>query len=511
MSERGLQSKCVKNDYTFEELETLFWKGGPQGLSENEDVTLLSYLAKGLIFEKEEDLMLRCRMTGAELSSSELRTLAKIAKIYGGGYADVTTRANFQIREISFSDGIAVLRELLNIKFVPAVAGLNNLRNVTVSPTSGFGKYDLVDVLPLAKEINEQLLYNPVLQGLPGKFNISLDSGGAISVASESNDIGLLAYETEGEIRYRMSFADIRKGETIASDSGWALKPEEVASVVASTVKLFLQEGNFKVRLRSRLKFLIEQISLIKFKQLLVDELGYTPELKQGFSLPNNRDKMAHCGVREQKNESFCYVGVVGATGRLTTKQMTVLAYISDEWGAGTIRLTTRQTCIIPFLKRENIEKIIPVLKEVGLSISSQIAGAIVACTGSKGCSYSATDTKLHSKQLMDFLDQEIELSTPINIHFTGCSFSCAQTYIGDIGLLGVKSKGVMCYHLFLGGGADQNKNSQKVVNAIPLNKVNFVVRDLLVIFKEEALCGESFNDFIARCGAAQIVEKIQF
>ncbi|MDB9741630.1 precorrin-3B synthase [Akkermansiaceae bacterium] len=486
-----------------------FWQGANTDHLSEEERELLGYLAKGLIFEKPDCLMLRCRMTGAELKSEELRGLAEVAKNFGGGYADVTTRANFQIRDISFTDGIAALQALREIQLVPAVRGLNNLRNVTVSPTSGFGRFDVFDVIPLARSINEALLFHPDLQGLPGKFNIGLDSGGAISVASESNDIGLIAVSTSDGVKFRMSFADIRKGETIATDTGWLLHPDQVLDVVSATVKIFLREGDFKVRLRSRVKFVIEQLGLDKFMRLVIEELGFSPELSPARSMPSHRDKTAYCGIWEQADKDFCYLGVVGAAGRVTALQMTAIADIAETWGNGTIRLTTKQTCIIPFVKKDDVERVVSKLREIGLSISSQIAGAIVACTGSQGCGYSATDTKLHSKQLIDFLNDEVQLDEPVNIHFTGCTFSCAQTYIGDIGLLGVKSKGQECYHLFLGGGADQNKNSSRIFKALPLTEVFSVVKQLLLLFKNQGQCGESFNNFVNRVGADDLSKMI--
>ncbi len=490
-------------------IKELFWEGAEETLRTDDDVTLLSYLSRGLIFVKEDSLMLRCRMTGAELTSSELRGLAEIAKNHGGDYADITTRSNFQIRDIEFSDGIQVLRDLLKMEFIPAVAGLNNLRNITVSPTSGFGKYDLYDVIPLAKSLHEALLYTPSLQGLPGKFNIGLDSGGAVSVATESNDIGLLAVETPEGVKFRMSFADIRKGQTIATDSGWLLRPDQVLDTISATVKIFLEKGDFKVRLKSRVKFLIERLSVEVFKNYILEEINFIPEEVESRTIPLNRDKTAHCGVIEQKDDAFCYVGVVGASGRLSADQMTSIANISEQWGEGVIRLTTKQTCIIPFVKKENVDKVVSQLRQQELSISSKIAGAIVACTGSQGCSYSATDTKRHSKELNTFLENEVELSEPVNIHFTGCSFSCAQTYIGDIGLLGVKSSGQECYHIFLGGGADQNQNSIRIFKALPVAQVFIVIKKLLHLFNDNLEPGESFNSFVHRRGAESIVSDI--
>lgn len=487
----------------------LLWKDFLDEIESHEESKLLHYLAKGLIFEKEDSLMLRCRMTGAELTSKELEGLASIADLYGGGYADVTTRANFQIREIAFKNGVSALRDLLALEIAPAVPGLNNLRNVTVSPTSGFGKGDLYDVIPLAREIHHAFLYNPDLQGLPGKFNVALDSGGLISVASEANDIGLLAIPTDEGVKFRLTFADIRKGETVSTDSGWMIQPNQVLEVVSAAVKVFLQKGNFTTRLRSRLKYLIESLSVDTFKEAVENELSFVPQRTNRRVVPPERDKTAHCGLWEQCDSHFYYIGIVGAAGRFTVSQMRSIASIANLWGDSKLRLTTMQTCILPFIKKENVDRVVSEVKKAGLSISSQIAGSIVACTGSKGCSYSATDTKTHSKELIDFLADDITLTEPVNIHFTGCPFSCAQTYIGDIGLLGVKSSGKECYHVFLGGGADQNQTSTKILKAIPVPQIFNVIKQILTVFQSNKECEETFNSFVHRVGNSFILKSI--
>ena len=208
-------------------------------LSDGDDAELLYFLYKGLIFPKENTFMLRCRTTGAELDHNQLLALADIAETHGGGYADITTRANFQIREIPFSDGIIVLKKLLELGIAPPVTGLNNLRNVTITPTTGFDPVELTDVSPIAKEIFHELLYNKDLQGLPGKFNIALDSGGKITVASATNDIGIKAVSVDEKLYFRLTAADLRGEKTIAQDLNWLIKPDDIVQVVAN--KLLLQ------------------------------------------------------------------------------------------------------------------------------------------------------------------------------------------------------------------------------------------------------------------------------
>ncbi len=465
-----------------------------------DDEELLYFLYQGLIFPKEDSLMLRIRMTGAELSSDQMMGLASIAELYGGAYADVTTRANFQIREIAFSDGIKVLRELLKLDILPPTKGLNNLRNVTVTPTSGFDAQEVINVIPLAKSLTESILYQPALQGLPGKFNIAIDSGGSMAVASEANDLGLKAVVRDGKEKFKVSFASLKGKKTVAIDSGWLIDPSQAVQVVSAAISVFLKYGDFSKRLRSRLKYYIESVGIEEFKKQVKENLFFELEEWRG-NVEQKRVENSHIGVWSQKQEGYSYIGINGASGRYSVSQLRTLARLAKSKGSGRVRLTIQQNCLLPDIAKSEIHQVIEDIREAGMSPESHFTGSMVACTGSKGCAYSATDTKSHASLLEHYLASRIDLDEPVNIHFTGCQFSCAQTYIGDIGLLGVKKKGEEYYHIFLGGGADKNLSGQKIRDAVSVDKINQEVLGILLAFNNGRLGKESFHDYVLRLG----------
>ncbi len=454
--------------------------------------------------------MLRCRMTGAELDSKQLIALAEIAETHGGGYADITTRANFQIREIPFKDAIIILKKLLELGIAPPITGLNNLRNVTVTPTTGFDPVELTDISSIAKEIYQQMLYNEELQGLPGKFNIALDSGGKISVSSEANDLGIKAVSLDGKVYFRLTAADLHGEDTIANDLNWLILPENIVHVVATIIKTYLQLGDFSKRLRSRIKFLIKQIGIETFKEKVLAQLECEVINDSSVTFTNHAEPDAHLGIQPQRQEDLCYIGVNGSAGRYTSQQLKLIASVANTHGNDTIRLTTLQNCLIPFLNRSIIPEIVETIQATKLTVNSKIAGSIIACTGSAGCSFSASATKAHSLALSQYLDANGDYNEPINIHFTGCSFSCAQPYIGDIGLIGTKSKGEECYHIFLGGGAESNTSSVRVWKAVPHNIVPQHVKAILDFYAQQKQCGEDFNQFVHRYGAENFNQSIE-
>ncbi len=141
----------------------------------------------------QDSFMLRVRIPGSTLTSTQMRGLARIARDWGGGYADVTTRSNIQIREFAPRNIVDVLMTLSDLGLTSRGAGADNVRNVTATPTSGLDPTEVFDVQPIARGFQFYLNNNRDLFGLPRKFNIAFNSGGAVSVVSDTNDIGFVA------------------------------------------------------------------------------------------------------------------------------------------------------------------------------------------------------------------------------------------------------------------------------------------------------------------------------
>src|SRR4030095_3445606 len=120
----------------------------------------------------------------------------------------------------------------------------------------------------------------------------------------------------------------------------------------------------------------------------------------------------------------------------MPSRQMRRVADLAANYGSGQVRLTPWQNLLIPDVPDAFVETVKRSLVRIGLHYeSTNIAGCLIACTGTTGCKFAATDTKGHAVALAQYLNKRIGLDQPINIHVTGCPNSCAQHYIGDIGL----------------------------------------------------------------------------
>jgi ferredoxin-nitrite reductase len=135
----------------------------------------------------QNSFMLRCRIPAGELTSTELRGLADIAQDWGGGYADITTRANFQVREIAPRNTVKSILKLQEIGLTSRGSGVDNVRNITANPTAGIDKDELIDTRPFAKSLHYYILNNRDMYDMPRKFNVAFD-GGSHEIETDASD-----------------------------------------------------------------------------------------------------------------------------------------------------------------------------------------------------------------------------------------------------------------------------------------------------------------------------------
>jgi ferredoxin-nitrite reductase len=210
-------------------------------------------------------------------------------------------------------------------------------------------------------------------------------------------------------------------------------------------------------------------------------------------------------GIYQQKQSKLNYVGVVIPVGRMTAKQMDGLANIADECGSGELRLTVWQNVIIPNVPNDKLGHIERRVKALGFDTrASSVAAGLVACTGNAGCKFAQADTKGHALKIRKYLEREVELDRPINIHLTGCPNSCAQHDIGDIGLIGVRvpsgERTLDGYNLHVGGGCDNERGlGREIAKSVAFDDIPPMLAKLLRGYLGRRVGGESFLEFARR------------
>ncbi|HEY8241142.1 MAG TPA: NirA family protein, partial [Kiritimatiellia bacterium] len=467
----------------------------------------------------QDSFMLRTRIPGGVLTAVQLRGLADIAEDWGGGFADITTRANIQVRDIKPANIVRVLTKLYDLGLTARGSGADNIRNITASPTSGIDPFEVTDVLPYARALHHYILNHRDMYGLPRKFNIAFDNGGSISAAADTNDIGFIAVRVptgksvEPGTYFRVQLAGITGHQQFAKDAGIAIRPEDAVAVAAAMVRVFNEHGNRTNRKKARLKYLIDEWGIPKFIEETQKKLAFSLAQVPVADCEPRRPviRHGHIGVYKQSQPSRNYVGVAIPVGRVKTRQMRQLADLAESAGSGNVRLTVFQNLLIPDVPDEAVDSVQSRLAFIGFShTATSICGGVVACTGNTGCKFAATNTKGQALLLAQHLDARISLDLPINIHLTGCSHSCAQHYCGDIGLLGVKvgaeGGSVEGYNIVLGGGMDHEQAlAKEVFWNIPFSDVPPLLERVLKTYQAKRNPGESFIEFTRRHDVKQL------
>jgi len=478
------------------------------------DVFMTKYHGLFFVAPAQNSFMCRMRIPGGVLRSDQLNGLADVADQFAGGYADITTRANFQLREIQAGNAANVLMGLRDLGIVTQGAGADNIRNVTASTLSGIDEAELIETLPLARELHYHIMHKPELYGLPRKFNIAFDCSGRISSLAETNDISWHAVEVaesrdglEAGVYFLLGLGGITGHGDFARATGVLAKPEECVSISEAILRVFILHGDRTDRKKARLKYLLDAWGISKF--LLEVELGCKQPLRRvaadRFVQPNNIDRWAHVDVHSQSQPGLSYVGVVLPVGRITSDQCRGIANIASTYGRGSVRLTVWQNLIVPYIVDMDLEAVKMAIEALGLEWSaSSFRAGLVACTGSAGCKFAAADTKKHAMVLAEYLEDRVELDQPINLHFTGCHHSCAQHAIGDIGLIATKveigEELVEGYHVLVGGrtGLD-SAIGRMLFESIAWNQVLSAVESILDYYMKNRRERESFADFSQR------------
>ncbi|QDV46359.1 Sulfite reductase [ferredoxin] [Stieleria neptunia] len=480
------------------------------------DVFLQKFHGLFYVAPAQNSYMCRMRIPGGSLRGWQLAGLADLADRSAGGYLDVTTRANLQYREIPADQAMNILYGLRELDIVSLGSGGDNIRNCTASPLSGIDTCELIETIPLAKRMHHYILNSREMYGLPRKFNIAFDGGGTISALDDTNDIGFHAVRIDEQhatadfpagVYFQLTLGGITGHKDFARPTGVLLRPDQCLAVAGAIVRVFVKSGDRTDRKKARLKYVLDDWGFEKFVAAVEEQLGRTlgrfDESKLTRSVAENR--LAHIGFHPQAQANKNYVGVVLPVGRITSDQARGLAQIADEYGNGEIRLTVWQNLLIPNLSDADTDAVKERLTELGLGYeASSFRAGLVACTGSGGCKYAAAETKTQAMALAEHLESQFKLDSPINIHLTGCHHSCAQHYIGDIGLLGCKvEKGddmVDGYHVHLGGGwGDRQGIARLIFESIAFEDMPDLISAIIGGYLDQRRDGETFVEFTAR------------
>ena len=434
--------------------------------------------------------MVRLRLPNGIIDADQLDVLAETLDRCGEeGSADITTRQNLQMRGLLLEDMAPLMLALDQVGLTSRQSGHDNPRNITGNPLAGMDPEELIDTRPLVASIQARLLGPQGPRNLPRKFNVAV--GGATDSFLLHNDLAFLPSHRDGELGFTVmvgGFFSAQRNE-LAIPLGVWLQPEQLADFSLAVLLHFERHGNRAARNKSRLMYLIDQRGQEAYRQEVLAEfaaLGAEALPHDGSHLVT-RAPRSGLGVHAQKQPGLHWVGLGVPMGRLDAEAMLELARLARTYGQGELRFTEAQNVLIPGVPSDQVAALLaePLLQRLRPEPGPLEAEA-VSCTGNRYCSFALIPTKTTAQAVIEELERRLEVPQAVRSHWTGCPNACGQPYMGEIGLMGAKTREngqmVEAAKIFLGGSMGAEPQLAALHGtAVPLTALPDVLESLLV------------------------------
>ena len=414
--------------------------------------------------------MMRIGLPNGLLTAHQLRTIADLTAKHARGIADITTRQNIQLHWLTIQSMPEVVDALTEIGLSPKGACGDVVRNVTGCPLAGLDGHELFDASPLAVKIAHTLTANPAFYNLPRKFKITATGCPIWCSYPEINDAALTGLKRVKDGKEELGYS-LRVGGGLSSEPHLAVRlnafiPQDQAhAAIVAVCEIFREQKALREsRTHARIKYLFMKHGWTAESMLaaIEEKLGYKFDACEEGPIADDvyRD---HAGVHRQRQDGLSYVGATVLNGRLTADQLHALADLSEEFGDGHLRATIGQNIVVVNVPNEKAAALVAKIVALGLEVQPTVffRGA-VACTGTEFCKLAIAETKAFNKWLVADLEERLpEFDQQLRLHVTGCTNSCGQSWIADIGLEGKKLKknGVMvdAFYFCVGGAVGEH------------------------------------------------------
>ncbi|USD24122.1 HEPN domain-containing protein [Flagellimonas marinaquae] len=485
-------------------------------------------LARGIYGQRQPGVqMIRIKLPYGKVTSNQLLRIADVSDEYSRGRLHITTRQDIQIHYVDLERTPELWAQLEKDEVTIREACGNTVRNVTASETAGIDVDEPFDVSPYAQAVFEYFLRNPIGQEMGRKFKVSFSASDADTGLSYMHDLGFIAKEKDGERGFKVMLAGGLGSQPRHADELYSFLPtDQIIPLMEGVIRVFDRYGERKSRAKARMKFLLKDIGLDGFKQLLEEEQTAIPHQ----TYPINFEEYPKVNIAEvetpeviiedqnafeewkstnlvpQKQEGYVAIGIKVLLGDFYTDKARKLARLVQNYAAGEIRLSLRQNILVPYVKEELVPFFYQELNKLGFAEAGyNKALDITACPGTDTCNLGIAS----STGIADELERVIKAEYPqyiknpdVVIKISGCMNACGQHNMAHIGFQGmsVRTKDKLvapALQVLLGGGnyGDGKARFADKVAKIPSKRGPQALRLILDDFEANGN-GTSFTDY---------------
>ncbi|MEZ0338658.1 nitrite/sulfite reductase [Mycobacterium sp. pV006] len=390
---------------------------------------------------EDSHFMMRVRCDGQPLSAQALRTLGEISTEFARDTADISDRMNLQYHWLRIEDVPEVWRRLDEVGLQTTEACGDCPRGMLGSPLAGLSLDEVLDPTPALDEIVRRYIGNPEYSNLPRKFKTAIS--GLQDVAHEVNDVSFIGvnHPEHGPGLDLWVGGGLSTNPMLAQRVGVWVPLDEVPDVWEAVTAAFRDYGYRRLRSKARLKFLIKDWGVKKFREVLEQEYLHRP-LLDGPAPEPVKHPIDHVGVQKLKN-GLNAIGIAPIAGRVSGTILSAVADLMDQAEGVTASFTPYQKLILRNVPDDKVDLITAGLDRLGLQWQpSHWRRNLMACTGIEFCKLSFTETRVRAQSLVPELEKRLEdinaqLDVPITININGCPNSCARIQVADIGFKG--------------------------------------------------------------------------
>ena len=455
----------------------------------------------------DEYFMMRVRSDGALLSHRTVRALGTIGVDFARDTADVTDRENIQYHWIRIEDVPEIWQRLEDAGLSTLEACGDSPRPFLGSPVAGVAADEIIDGSSALAEIHRRYIGNPEFSNLPRKFKTALTGHPSHDVSPETNDVSFVGtvHPEHGPGFDLWVGGGLSTNPMLAQKVGVWIPVDEVADVWEGVASVFRDYGYRRLRSRARLKFLVADWGVEKFREVLENEYLHRRLVScdSPASPVGHRD---HIGVHAQ-HDGRLYVGIAPTVGRVSGTMLVQLADLMEEYAVAGARLTPYQKIVLVGVEPDVVDELVDRLDGIGLSARpSGWRRNTMACTGIEFCKLAIVDTKNRARDLVAELERRFpDLDVPITVNVNGCPNACARTQVADIGLKGQLvmdgDRQVEGFQVHLGGATGLQANFGRKLRAHKVTSAGLddYITAVVTSFLADREADESFATWVAR------------
>jgi sulfite reductase (ferredoxin) len=456
----------------------------------------------------DEFFMLRVRIDGGQLSTEQLRVIAEIAQEFGRDAADVTDRQNVQLHWIRIEDVPEIWQRLEAVGLSTTEACGDTPRVILGSPVAGIAADEIIDGTPAIAAINERFIGSPEFSNLPRKFKTAISGSPLQDVAHEVNDISFIGVQ-HPELGAGFDVwvgGGLSTNPMLAQRLGVFATVEEIPDIWAGVIGVFRDYGYRRLRTRARIKFLVADWGIERFREVLEQEYLHRT-LTDGPAPPVPYGPSDHVGVHRQRDGRY-YVGLAPTAGRVSGTILGRLADIAEQHGSQRVRTTPHQKLIVLDVPADRVDSLVAATDALGLRARpTTFRRNTMACTGIEFCKLAIIETKARASKIIDELERRLpDFVEPLTINVNGCPNSCARVQVADIGLKGMlvldgDRNQVEGFQVHLGGGLGLDAGFGRKLRGhkVTADEVPDYVERVVRNFDEQRHTGERFAQWVAR------------